>query len=559
MRAPTSLRFAAAVLLVVLTATAATGDPGLVYETTIGGYYLSSGTGLVADEAGNAYVLARYTGDHGESNFVVARLDPSGEVLWTTEVAGYNHDVAEDLVLDGLGRLLITGWTDSEDFPTTPDAMDAVLTGFRDVFLMKLSPVDGSIAYSTLLGGDYTDEGHGLALNHEGEIYIVGTTGSTDFPTVDAYQSEPSAPLYIYTDAFITKLSPDAKVIRYSTYFGGFEDDTGGKIGLDADGNMIIAGGTNSDDFPLVDAVSLTPDDMYVSKLSADGSTLLFSTYFGGEDDDALAAMVVDAEGHAYLAGSTRSVGLPTTVGAFQYELVGEINGCQTYFPVTFFNCDDVFVTKMATDGSGLVYSTYVGGTHIEEARDIAVDSGGRVHVVGYTTSDDFPGGGTSSASVFLSQLDADGSDLGYTLLRQSGSANAGGAVTVDEDGSAYVSGAVNVPADVYVSKFGGGQLSGVDDVTVGGLRLHQNNPNPFNPSTHIAFDLPSAGPVSMRVLDASGRVVRTLIDDDRSAGPHAVRWDGTDGAGLPVASGVYFYRIEAAGEVLSQRMVLLK
>ena len=559
MRATTGSGFAAAVLLIVLTATAAMGDPGLVYETTIEGYYLSAGTGLTTDEAGNAYVTARYIGDHGENNFVVARLDASGEVVWTTEVEGHNHDVAGDLVLDGLGRLLITGWTDSDDFPTTPDAMDATLTGFRDVFLMKLSPVDGSIVYSTLLGGDYTDEGHGLALNDEGEIYIVGTTGSTDFPTVDAYQSEPSAPLYIYTDVFITRLSPDAKVIRYSTYFGGFEDDTGGKIGLDADGNIIIAGGTNSDDLPLVDAVSLTPNDMFVSKLSADGSALLFSTYFGGEDDDALAAMVVDAEGHAYLTGSTRSIGLPTTLGAYQYELVGEINGCQTYFPVTFFNCDDVFVTKMATDGTGLVYSTYVGGTHIEEARDIAVDSGGRAHVVGYTTSDDFPGGGTSSASVFLSQLDADGANLGYTVFKQSGSANAGGAVAVDEHGSAYMSGAINVPADIYVAKSGSGQLSGVDDATVGGLRLHQNNPNPFNPSTHIAFELPVAGPVSMRVLDASGRLVRTLLDDERPAGAHAVRWDGTDGSGLPVASGVYFYRVEAAGEVLSQRMILLK
>ena len=126
---------------------------------------------------------ARAIGDHGENNFVAAKLDPAGTVVWTREVRGYDHDVAEDLVLDGAGRLIITGWTDSEDFPTTPDAMDGTLTGFRDVFLMKLSTEDGSILYSTLLDGDYTDEGHGIALNEAGEIYIVGTTGSTDFPT----------------------------------------------------------------------------------------------------------------------------------------------------------------------------------------------------------------------------------------------------------------------------------------------------------------------------------------------------------------------------------------
>ena len=241
---------------------------------------------------------------------------------------------------------------------------------------------------------------------------------------------------------------------------------------------------------------------------------------------------------------------------------MGEINGCQTYFPVTFFNCDDAFVTKMATDGTGLVYSTYVGGTHIEATRDIAVDSAGRAHVVGHTTSEDFPGGGTPSASIFLSQLDADGSNLSYTVFKESGSANAGGAVAVDGTGNAYITAAIDVPADIYVAKVvGGGALSGVDGAEdLAGVRLHQNIPNPFNPSITIAFELPSAGRVSMRVYDASGRLVRTLIDEaERAAGPHAVRWDGLDHAGTPAASGVYFYRVEAAGTVLSQRTVLLK
>lgn len=558
MRVPIVLNMAAAVLLTLVPAYAG-GTPGFLYETTIDGYYLASGRALTVDDGGSAYLVARYIGDHNENNFLIAKLDPEGTVVWTTEVEGYNHDVAGDAVLDGNGRLLVTGWTDSEDFPVTPDAMDATLTGFRDVFLMMLSTTDGSILYSTLMGGDYADEGHGLALNEAGEIYIVGTTGSTDFPTVDAYQSEPSAPLYIYTDAFVTKLSPNAKSILYSTYFGGFGDDTGAGIGLDAAGNIIIAGGTLSDDFPLVSPVSSTPDDIYVAKLSGDGSTLLFSTYFGGEDDDALAAMVVDADGHAYLTGSTRSVGLPTTAGAFQEEFVGEINGCQTSFPITYFNCDDTFVAKMATDGTGVVYGTYIGGTHIEEARDIAVDHSGRACVVGYTTSDDFPGGGTTSASIFLSQLGPDGSDLSYTVFKQSGSANAGGAVAIDAGGDVYFTGAVDVPADVYVARVGGGQLSGIDEA-VETVRLHQNTPNPFNPSTRIAFELHRPGHVSLRVHDASGRVVRTLIEaEERGEGPHAVLWDGLSDSGARAASGVYFYHLSADGMELNRRMVLLK
>ncbi len=537
MRTVTGLPLLAAACLVLAMASSAAAMPSVDYETVLDGYFLSAGKGLTTDEAGNAFVIGRYIGDSTHNDFLVAKLDPQGDVLWTTEVAGDGHDVAEDLVLDASGRLLVTGWTASEDFPITPDAMDATLTGFRDVFLLMLSPVDGSILYGTFFGGDYTDEGHGIALNDAGDIYIVGTTGSTDFPTVNAYQNEPNAPLYIYTDVFITVLAPNAKAILYSTYFGGFEDDTGLRIGLDAAGNMIIAGGTNSDDFPVLDAVSSTPNEIFVSKLSADGSTLLYSTYFGGGDRDRLMSMAVDDGGHAYLAGTTRSIDLPTTPGAFQEYLIGEINGCQTYVPVDFFNCDDTFVTKMATDGTGLAYSTFVAGTEIEEARDIAVDALGRAHVVGWTGSSDFPGE-PLDVSVVLYQLDANGAELGYTVFKESGSANADAAVAVGTSGDAYMTGSANVPADIYVAKISTGEeYTGVDDV-VERMVLHQNSPNPFNPTTRIAFSLAETGPVNLSVYSASGRLVRVLIaNEERTHGPHSVVWDGLDADGNAAAS----------------------
>ena len=112
---------------------------------------------------------------------------------------------------------MVTGWTDSGDFPIV-GGFDSELTGFREAFLMRLSSSDGSILYSTFLGGDYTDEGHGIALDAGGDIWLVGSTGSTDFPTTpDAWQGSPSAPLYIY-DAFLTELSPAGDAILYSTY-----------------------------------------------------------------------------------------------------------------------------------------------------------------------------------------------------------------------------------------------------------------------------------------------------------------------------------------------------
>ena len=181
-------------------------EPTFEYETVITGYYLASGRGIVSDSNGNAYVFARTIANH-QNDIVVAKLDPEGAILWEKPITGDDHDYAEDIV----------GWTDSENFPVTPDAMNSVLV-VRDAFLMKMSPLDGTILYCTFLGGDYVDAGNGITLNSDGEIYIVGTTGSTDFPTVNAYQSEPSAPLYIYTDAFVTKLNPAGTSILYSTY-----------------------------------------------------------------------------------------------------------------------------------------------------------------------------------------------------------------------------------------------------------------------------------------------------------------------------------------------------
>ncbi len=562
MGTPRALTVALAVALVAAFASTATAEPSLAYETVIDGYTLASGRGLIVDEEGSAYVLARTVGDHSQSNALIAKLDPEGTEVWTTYIDGDGHDYAEDLVLNGAGELLVTGWTDSDDFPTTPDALDSSLTGFRDVFLMRLSTEDGSILYSTLLGGDYTDEGHGIALNDEGEIYLVGSSGSTDFPTTpDAFQEEPSFPLYFFTDAFVAKLNPTGTAILYATYFGGQHDDAGRKIAVDPWGDIVIAGITSADDFPLVDPIASAPNEMFVSKLSADGSTLLFSTYLGGEDDDGLGAMAMDADGFVYVAGYTRSVGFPTTPGAFEDVFVGEINGCQTVFPVTYYNCEDGFITKLATDGSGLVYSTYLGGTRPDFIRDIEIGSDGSAYVAGYTSSEDFPGSDGTTYGLFLSKLNPAGAELAYTVTVWSGSYNAGHGVAVDTAGDAYFTGAVNVPADIYVAKVASSQLTGVDEGEfASGYRLHQNSPNPFNPSTTIAFEIPAPARVTMRVYDASGRVVRALIESEhRDAGGHAVSWDGRDDAGRSAASGVYFYRIEAGGQTLSQRMVLLK
>ncbi|MHC4616108.1 MAG: SBBP repeat-containing protein, partial [Planctomycetota bacterium] len=219
---------------------------------------------------------------------------------------------------------------------------------------------------------------------------------------------------------------------------------------------MFLAGNTDSIDFPTVNPIQSTyagEQDVFVARLSADGSTIEYSTYLGGEDWDRVAHLVLDGSGHAYVAGSTRSIAFPTTPGAFQEQFVGEILGCEVPFGADH-NCDDAFVTKLTPNGSALAYSTYLGGTATDEARDLAIDSAGRAHVVGYTVSQDFPPAGISSAAdIFVSKLGANGGDLLYTYTTDSASANAGHGIAVDADDDVYFAGAINAPADIYVAK----------------------------------------------------------------------------------------------------------
>ena len=211
-----------ALLLVLWPATSARAtNPIPIYETSVPGYTIPHTRDVVVDDAGNAYLIGSAYQDGAHLDILVAKFDADGDMAWTRYITGNGHCYATGLALDSGKNVWVTGWTDASDFPVV-NPMDDTLTGFRDIFLMKLDTEDGTILYSSFLGGDYTDAAQGIALNADDEIYLTGYTGSTDFPvTSDALQPEPSFPEYFYEDAFITKLTPTGDVILYSTYFGG--------------------------------------------------------------------------------------------------------------------------------------------------------------------------------------------------------------------------------------------------------------------------------------------------------------------------------------------------
>jgi hypothetical protein len=437
----------------------ADGEPPIAYETVLPGYNLSHGADLAVDADGNAFVLAANHNDATRNDVILAKLDPGGNVLWERYLRGGSIDIAGGIALDAQGDLWVTGWTDSADFPITADAIDNQLTGFRDVFVTKLASTDGSVLYSTYIGGDYVDGGNDIAIGDDGRVFITGFSASTDYPTTaDAIQPDRNGHSYAFTDNILTILSPDGTSVLYSTYYGGSEDEEAQSIALDANGDIVIGGWTQSTDYPTHNPFQANyaggERDAFVTRFLTDGSAIDFSTYLGGEDWDFFGRLDVGPNGGIFVTGSTRSITFPTTSGSFQPNFDGDILGCEVPFGQDY-NCEDMFLTKLAPDGTQLDYSTYLGGSRPDEARGVAVDNLGRAHLVGYSYSADFPGT-DDQYTVLTSRISADGSTLDYIHARFSGSCNAGHGITVGGDGAVYLTGAVNVPADIYVVKLEG-------------------------------------------------------------------------------------------------------
>ena len=459
------------------------GSSGLSLDGA-GALLIKTSTGVLRDSPPLAYqeiagvrvpVESRYALTDGGSaetgyGFAVGKgYDPERELIvdpgvaYSTFLGGNSHEIGAGIAVDAAGNAYIVGTTQSLDFPATAGAFRTRLnstTNVSDVFVSKLNATGSALIYATYIGGSGFDFGRAIAVDAAGNAYVTGQTGSSNFPTTGgAFQRaikfiptpRPADPL----DAFVTKLNPTGTALVYSTYLGGVDVDDALGIAVDAAGNAYVTGQTTSHDFPTTPgAFSRTSgggNDAFVTKLNATGSALVYSTYLGGLDNEFGARIRLDAQNNAFVMGSTRSADFPTTAGAFD---------------TTHNGAFDVFVTKLNPTGSGLVYSTFIGGSAFDSGQGLAIDAEGNAYVSGGTLSLNFPTTPGAFATtptgndVFVTKLNPTGSGLVYsTFLGRSGGA---AAVAVDTAGNASVTGgtsALDFPTTVdgFRPRFNGG------------------------------------------------------------------------------------------------------
>lgn len=441
-----------------------TGGPSITYSSYLGGSGDDLPYAVATDSTGAIYIAgvtqsvdfpvsnnAFQRMSRGMGDIFVTKINASGAIVFSTYIGGGSEDGditnrVGGIAVDSFGNAYVTGVTTSSDFPTTPTAFQPTF-GTRvacdngltiapcgDAFVFKLNAAGTALIYSSFLGGSQHEEGKAIALDSTGAAYVTGTTTSADFPVTQGAFQRTNPGSDETEDVFVTKISPDGSTLVYSTLLGGSGDDISFSIAIDSTGAAVIGGATNSTNFPLRHGLDCRLDDAwdaFVSKLSPDGTDLQFSTLLGGEGTQEVLAVALDAGSNIYLAGFTSSADFPI-VNAFQPD---------------FGNGAGVgFVTKLRADGSAIAYSTFFGGEKAMTALNaITVNGSGEAFVAGI--------GGVDSPVVNLSQAFGGGSDALVAKLTPDGSAvywstffggngdDSATAIALDQQGNVVIAG----------------------------------------------------------------------------------------------------------------------
>ncbi|HUO57738.1 MAG TPA: SBBP repeat-containing protein, partial [bacterium] len=451
----------------------ASGSAQLAFSTYLAGNNGSNGNAVTVDSGGNIYV----TGNTYSTNFpttsgayqttdpdvqanhvFVTKLNPAlsgnAQLVYSTYIAGVggmsSGENAKGIGLDSQGRIVVVGYAQGTTYPSTAGAYQSVINGGEFPFVSILDTTktgSAQLVYSTYVGGGSSDAGLAMVVDSSGNIYLTGSTSSTNFPlSPGAYQS--TFPLGLgNSKAFVVKLNPSASgnaQLVFASYLGGNATDLGQAIAVDATGKIYVAGTTRSSNFPVTGgALQATNGSAFITKLDPSqiaGGQLVYSSYFGGTGQTQPRAMCLDASANVYLTGYTLSSDFPKSSGAFQTSA--------SYWPA--------FATKLnlfATGSAQVVFSTYINGSGLgsDYGNGIAVDGSGNIYVTGQVGTTNFPTTGSAYQTIggifvckFNPALTGSNQLVYGTLLGGSGNSEAGQGIAVDGSGVIYVAGQTN-------------------------------------------------------------------------------------------------------------------
>lgn len=390
-------------------------DPGLTWGTALGGTFADRITSLVLAPDGDLLVTgstgspdfpttpgAFQTSVLGFSDVFVARIDPvGGQLRFSTYLGGtdtviFRPEVGEDLALAPDGSVVVVGTASSPDFPTTSGVAQPNAGGGSDAFVASFA-TDGTLQWSTRMGGSNNDEAHTVAVAADGTVTLAGHTFSNDLPTTPGAFDETFNSLFLSNDIFVCRLSADGTGVVWCTYVGGVLRDEARELLLHPDNSVTIGGLSGSVDFPVTPGVfdesyngsSGTETDGVLLRLSATGSSLDFSTFLGSTEITEICGLARTAAGDLVVAGTTYGSDFPTTPGARQQAFGGGLT--------------DGFVARLSADASTLQWSTYFGGQGDDSITSLALDAGEQPTVTGASGSPslfhdlppDLPGGGS--------------------------------------------------------------------------------------------------------------------------------------------------------------------
>lgn len=562
-------------------------DP--LYSTYFGGS-LDEGTGSVCvDREGYIYIsgntrsldLPRNVPSiqdsiRGIRNGYIAKFTPDAKhLVYSTYIGGSGQDIITAMKIDSSNNVIIAGYTNSKDFPTTKNAWKKQLGGEADAFVAKISSNGSSLIYSTYLGGSGYDDIFDIAIDKNGNVYAVGLTDSPqDFPrTLDAIQKTFGGG---DDDMYLSTLDSSGSSILYSTFFGGNGFDEAYAIALDQTGKIFITGLTSSNDFSVThDALQMQKkgdDEACIIILGDGGRTLLYSTYYGGSLSDSGEGVALDSVGNMYVFGRTVSRDLSTSKGVFQPKK-SEPNGPND-------NSIDSFILKFNPFSKQLLFCTYLGGEANDEIEDIILLRG-FVLLGGSTTSSKYPVTNNALKKVkngyfdmIFSIIDPSASTLIYSTYFGGSGSDFNSAISLTRDNKLVFAGPTTsedfpVSINAYQKSLAGGNdafiliipiedvISNIPSQYTGipnEFQLFQNYPNPFgNGGTSIDFSLYRLSSVSLYIYDALGREIQKHQWRNLEQGKHTFYFQS-----LYLQPGFYTYGLDVNGSIISKRMLKL-